>query len=278
MNWVSPNVSMVGSLSAMRCFRGLTLTRCLILGALLWGSAGVVAAEARIAVAANFRDTAEAIAARLEAESPHRYEVIAGSTGKLASQIINGAPFDVFMAADRRRPQALVDRGLAVADSQQIYALGELGLWWPGGSDTPTLDALASMQARSVCIANPAFAPYGEAAWALLQSADLAPDWLQSVVRVDNVNLVAGLIAEGHTTAGFVARSSLMSGKRQGTVVAADEDVLWFAERAPVDQAMVLLTRAEKNTAARHWVEQMQAAPIRELIQRDGYLLPVEQD
>ena len=278
MNWVSPDVSMVGSLSAMRCFPGLTLTRCLILGALLWSSAGAVAAEARIAVAANFRDTAEAIAARLEAESSHRYEVIAGSTGKLASQIINGAPFDVFMAADRRRPQSLVDRGLAVADSQQIYALGELGLWWPGGSDTPTLDALASMQARSVCIANPAFAPYGEAAWALLQSADLDPDWLQSVVRVDNANLVAGLIAQGHARAGFVARSSLMSGKRQGTVVAADEDVLWFAEQAAIDQAMVLLTRAEQNVAARHWVEQMQTAPIRELIQRDGYLLPVEQD
>ena len=278
MNWVSSDVSMVGSLSAMRCFPGLTLTRCLILGALLWGSGGTLAAEARIAVAANFRDTAEAIAARLEAESSHRYEVIAGSTGKLASQIINGAPFDVFMAADRRRPQALVDRGLAVAGSQQIYAVGELGLWWPGGSGTPTLDALASLQPRSVCIANPAFAPYGEAAWALLQSADLDPDWLQSVVRLDNVNLVAGLLAQGHARAGFVARSSLMSGKRQGTVVAADEDVLWFAEQAAIDQSMVLLARAEKNTAARHWVEQMRTAPIRELIQRDGYLLPVEQD
>ena len=278
MNWVSPDVSMVGSLSAMRCFPGLTLTRCLILGALLWGSAGAAAAEARIAVAANFRDTAEAIAARLEAESSHRYEVIAGSTGKLASQIINGAPFDVFMAADRRRPQVLVDRGIAVAGSQQIYAVGELGLWWPGGSGTPALEALASLAPRSVCIANPAFAPYGEAAWALLQSADLGPDWLQSVVRVDNANLVAGLLAQGHARAGFVARSSLMSGKRQGTVVAADEDVLWFAEQAAIDQAMVLLTRAEQNVAARHWVEQMQTAPIRELIQRDGYLLPVEQD
>lgn len=278
MNWVSPDVSMVGSLSAMRCFPGLTLTRCLILGALLWGSAGAMAAEARIAVAANFRDTAEAIAARLEAESSHRYEVIAGSTGKLASQIINGAPFDVFMAADRRRPQSLVDRGLAVADSQQIYALGELGLWWPGGSGTPALDALASLQPRSVCIANPAIAPYGEAAWALLQSANLDPNWLQSVVRVDNVNLVVGLIAEGHTAAGFVARSSLISGKRQGTAMVADGDVLWFAEQAAIDQAMVLLTRAEQNVAARHWVEQMQTAPIRELIQRDGYLLPVEQD
>ena len=97
-------------------------------------------------------------------------------------------------------------------------------------------------------------------------------------MRVDNVNLVTGLIAQGHARAGFVARSSLIAGKRQGTVVSADEEVLWFAEQAPVDQAMVLLTRAEGNVAAKHWVEQMQAAQIRALIQRDGYRLVKRQN
>ena len=251
----------------------LTLFSRLTLAGVFWVGGSALAADARIAVAANFRDTAKAIAARLEAESPYRYEVIAGSTGKLASQILSGAPFDVFMAADRQRPQLLVDRGLASAATQQIYAVGELGLWWPSGAGTPTLEALATLEPRLVCMANPAFAPYGEAAWAMLQSAGLEAHWLAGVVRVDNVNLVAGLIAQGHARAGFVARSSLIAGKRQGTVVAADKAVLWFAERALVDQAMVLLTRAEKNVAAWHWVEQMQAAPIRELIQRDGYRL-----
>ncbi len=266
-------MSGVGLLQAGYWSSALTLFSRLTLASVLWAGGSAFAADARIAVAANFRDTATAIAARLEAESPHRYEVIAGSTGKLASQILNGAPFDVFMAADRQRPQLLVDRGLASAATQQIYAVGELGLWWPSGAGTPTLKALATLEPRLVCMANPAFAPYGEAAWAMLQSAGLEASWLEGVVRVDNVNLVAGLIAQGHARAGFVARSSLMAGKRQGTVVAADKEVLWFAERAPVDQAMVLLTRAEKNAAAWHWVEQMQAAPIRELIQRDGYRL-----
>ena len=267
-----------GLLYAVRCSSVLALLHLFVLASLLWTGGSALAAEARIAVAANFRDTAEAIAARLEAESPHHYEVITGSTGKLASQILNGAPFDVFMAADRRRPQQLVDRGLALAGSEQIYAVGELGLWWPKLSGTPAIDALAALEPRSVCMANPAFAPYGEAAWAMLQNAGLEASWLEGVVRVDNVNLVAGLIAQGHARAGFVARSSLIAGKRQGTVVADDEEVLWFAEQAPIDQAMVLLTRAERNVAARHWVKQMQAAPIRELIQRDGYRLPAGQD
>lgn len=270
---MSPNVSGAGLLQTQYWSSALTLFSRLTLASVLWAGGSAFAADARIAVAANFRDTAEAIAARLEAESPHRYEVIAGSTGKLASQILNGAPFDVFMAADRQRPQLLVNRGLASAATQQIYAVGQLGLWWPSGARTPTLKALATLEPRLVCMANPAFAPYGEAAWAMLQSAGLEARWLEGVVRVDNVNLVAGLIAQGHARAGFVARSTLIAGERRGTVVAADKEVLWFAERAPVDQAMVLLTRAEKNEAARHWVEQMQAAPIRELIQRDGYRL-----
>ena len=266
-------MSVARLLQAVRYSSALALLCWLLLASILLSGRSAFAADARIAVAANFRNTAEAIATRLEAESPHRYEVISGSTGKLANQILNGAPFDVFMAADRRRPQQLVDRGLALAGSEQIYAVGELGLWWPKLSGTAAIDALAALEPRSVCMANPAFAPYGEAAWAMLQNAGLEASWLEGVVRVDNVNLVAGLVAQGHARAGFVARSSLIAGKRQGTVLADDEEVLWFAEQAPVDQAMVLLTRAQSNVAAQHWVRQMQAAPIRELIQRDGYRL-----
>ena len=98
-------MSGVGLLQALRFSPALAVLGRCMLASVLWSGGSAFAAEARIAVAANFRDTAEAIAARLEAESPHRYEVVAGSTGKLASQILNGAPFDVFMAADRQRPQ-----------------------------------------------------------------------------------------------------------------------------------------------------------------------------
>ena len=115
-------MSGAGLLQGSRSSPALALLGRFMLASVLWSGGSAFAAEARIAVAANFRDTAEAIAARLEAESPHRYQVIAGSTGKLASQILNGAPYDVFMAADRRRPQLLVDRGLASATNQQIYA------------------------------------------------------------------------------------------------------------------------------------------------------------
>ena len=101
---MSPDVSGVGLLQAEYWSSAVTLLGRLTLASVLWAGGSAFAADARIAVAANFRNTAEAIAARLEAESPHRYEVIAGATGKLANQILNGAPFDVFMAADQQRP------------------------------------------------------------------------------------------------------------------------------------------------------------------------------
>ena len=253
------------------------LARTLCAG-LLWAclSQGAESAEARIAVAANFRNTALLIAEALQRASPHRYEIIAGSTGKLASQILNGAPYDIFMAADRDRPQQLVDRGLAVVGSQQIYAVGELGLWWPGVSGTPTVDALATLEPRSVCIANPAFA-YGEAAWHSLARADISAVWREGILRVDNINLVAGLVAQGHVSAGFVARSSLISGMRNGSVRVNESEVLWLAGDAALDQMMVLLKGGENNPAAQFWLDQMQASPVRELIRRDGYRFPGEE-
>jgi molybdate transport system substrate-binding protein len=245
--------------------------RGLVLLFFLWGSGDVTAANARIAVASNFRDTALIVARYLEANSPHRYDIIAGSTGKLASQIMNGAPFDVLMAADLDRPQQLMARGFAVPESYFIYAVGELGLWWPDASVPVTVSALRDLDPRSVCIANPAFAPYGQAAWRVLNNADLETEWLNNIVRVDNINLVTGLVAQGQAKAGFVARSAVIAGTRKGSVAADSGDLLWLSEDFAIEQALVVMERARDNTAVEYWIEQMQTSAIRELIRRDGY-------
>ena len=251
------------------------LARTLCAG-LLWAclSQGVESAEARIAVAANFRNTALVIAEALQRVSPHRYEIIAGSTGKLASQILNGAPYDIFMAADRDRPQQLVDFGAAVAGSQQIYAVGALGLWWPGVSGTPALTALANLEPRSVCIANPAFAPYGEAAWHLLARAEIDSAWREGILRVDNINLVTAWVAMGQARAGFVARSAMIAAQRQGEAVVVPDEVMWLDEHPPIAQAIAVMKRAEENPAAAFWVRQLRSAPVQAMLVRDGYRVP----
>lgn len=264
------------SLAWMKCgVMGRIFLRGLAIGIVLFGSNKGWAADARIAVAANFRETASAIAQYLEVHSAHRYEIVVGSTGKLAGQIVNGAPFDILMAADERRPQQLVDLGIALPDSQVVYAIGELGLWWPDAASRIVIDALEALDPREVCIANPAFAPYGEAAWAVLNRSGIASRWLQRIVRVDNINLVTGLVAQRQVKAGFIARSSLVAGLRTGSVSVDPSEVLWLSDQPGIAQALVVMRRAADNTAAQFWVEQMRAEAVRDLIRRDGYKVPL---
>ena len=233
--------------------------------------------EARIAVAANFRDTAEAIALHLEAHSDYRYDIIVGSTGKLASQIINGAPFDVLMAADRVRPQRLVEEGFAVADSLRTYALGELGLWWPEAGQPIAISDLSALDPRDICLANPTLAPYGSAALTVLREAGFSETVLAGLVRVDNVNLVTAMVAQRQVRAGFIARSARVVASKRDNVLMNETEILWLSDHEPIHQALVLLNRAQENAAAHFWVEQINHPAIRALIQADGYQLrPLE--
>ena len=241
---------------------------------LMWVTVSTHGAEARIAVAANFRDTALAIAEHLENNSSHRYQIISGSTGRLASQIINGAPFDIFMAADQQRPRELESRGLVVAGSVMPYALGELGLWWPDAPNALNVAQLAALPAGQVCIANPAFAPYGEAAMTILKAAPLDANWLDGLIRVDNINLVTAWVATGQARAGFVARSAMIAAQRKGEAVVVPDEVVWLDEHPPIAQAMAVMKRAEENLAAAFWVRQLRSAPVQVMLVRDGYRLP----
>ena len=252
---------------------GLAITL-LMFWLLKWGIVPAGAAEAHIAVASNFRATALKIAEHLEQYSSHNYQLITGSTGKLTGQIINGAPFDVFMAADQRRPRLLIERGFAEAASFQVYVEGQLGLWWPNGPEGFDLESLSVLEPQQVCIANPAFAPYGEAANELVLAAGFNPKWLAKTIRVDNVTVVTAMVAQGHVRAGFVARAAMLAAARQSRFSVDERDILWLVGYPPVLQGMVMLERGRKNPAAVYWIEQMNSIAIQELLLRDGYDLP----
>jgi ABC-type molybdate transport system substrate-binding protein len=97
------------------------------------------------------------------------------------------------------------------------------------------------------------------------------------MVRVDNVNLVTAMVAQRQVRAGFIARSALVVAAKRDTVQMDETEVLWLSDHEPIDQALVLLDRAQHNPAARFWVEQIDHPAIRELIRGDGYQLrPLE--
>ena len=238
------------------------------------------AEEATIAVAANFRATAEVIARQLEDISPHRYQVIAGSTGKLASQIINGAPFDVLMAADTERPRVLIQRGLARAESLRVYALGQLGLWWPGAPANATSEDIVSLAPGTVCIANPTVAPYGRAAQQVLTALGAPPEWINQTIKADNIGMVTALVMGGFAQAGLVARSSLIEVEREGQQIISPKEVMWFDQRQHdgIEQGMILLERGRNNPAALQWVDYIQTEDVADLLRLHGYDLAMEID
>ncbi len=229
------------------------------------------AGEVRLAVASNFLAPVQVIAATFEAESGDEVLVSSGSTGKLYAQIVNGAPYDLFLAANSREPERLEGEGLIQPDSRYTYALGVLALWVPEAGDDVAADArtaFATTAGRRVAIANPRTAPYGAAAEAVLKDWNLPASLKARLVRGENVSQAYQFIASGNVAAGFVALSQLLDPKRPpaGRFWRIDKNLY-----PPIRQQVVLLKRAAHNPAAEAFWHYLRSAPVRERIAAFGY-------
>ena len=201
-----------------------------------------------MAVAANAAEAVEALAAEFERESGHRVTLSVGSTGKLYAQILHGAPFDVFLAADQERPRLLVEQGLAVEGARMTYAVGRLVLWSPDAEVEASAETLRAGSFRRLAIANPDLAPYGAAARETLHKLGLWERLRSKVVLGENVGQSFTLAASGNAELGFVALSSVFSWPNES------EGNFWEVPghfHRPIRQDAVLLNRARKNPAAR---------------------------
>jgi len=232
----------------------------------------VSAAEVRVAVASNFLAPLETIAEALAQAGGPAVRASAGSTGRHYAQIVNGAPFDVFLAADRERPRRLEAEGLAVAGSRFTYARGRLVLWAAPGQALPEtgLAGLDPAQVRRFAIANPRLAPYGRAAAEALRHAGLEEALEGRVVHAENVGQALQYVATGNASHGLVALSyargpSPPPGER--ALVPAD----WHA---PVGQDAVLLRNAPSPAAAREFLEFLRSDAAAAILSDYGYAPP----
>jgi len=164
----------------------------------------------RVAVASNFAGAAQRVAETFEQASGHTIELVAGSTGKHYAQIVNGAPFDVLLAADRARPERLEQDGHAVPGSRVTYALGRLVLWSP---DAERVDAAGEVLRRGdyrhLALANPRLAPYGQAARETLGHMGLLQVLEERLVYGENVGQAFAFVESGAAELGFVALSQV---------------------------------------------------------------------
>lgn len=230
----------------------------------------VFAGRVTVAVAANFTGVARELVPLFEQETGHRVKLSYGSTGKLYAQIQHGAPYEVFLSADVVRPQRAIKEGLAVQGSDFTYAKGKLVLW---SADPDLFDQgsgpefLASGSFARLAIANPKTAPYGQAAFQYLQSQGLWLSMKKKVVRGDSIAQTFQFVATGNAQLGFVALSQIKSWQgRAGSLWEPSEQQI-----APIEQQAVLLTRGEKNPAARAFMLFLKSDKAQAVIQSAGY-------
>jgi len=221
--------------------------------------------DARIAVATNMVTAMDALETDFETQTGYEISVSSGSTGQLYAQIVQGAPFDVFLAGDQERPRLLAERGIGVAGTQHIYARGRLLLWsaypdyfGPGG---PII--LEAGEYRHLAMANPDLAPYGLAAYQSLMSLGLYEALSDRIVMGANIGQTYSLIASGNAQLGFIASAQM-----------PDTGSVWIVPDSlhdPILQDAVLLQRASENPAARAFMDYLQSEPARAILRANGY-------
>ncbi len=226
------------------------------------------AEEVTIAVAANFTDATREIAPLFEQATGHTTRISFGSTGKLYSQIEHGAPFEVFLAADVKRPEKAEAAGLAVPGSRFVYAKGKLVLW--SARPDRFSDGEAFLQRgefEHLALANPKTAPYGLAAEQVMSHLGLLERLRPKLVQGDSIAQTFQFAATGNAEAGFVALAQVKGWKGD----AGSQWVIPDADYAPIDQAAVLLKKGESNPAAVAFLEFLRSDAARAVIERYGY-------
>jgi len=225
----------------------------------------VPADELRVAVASNVAGTLEELGRLFESETGHSLRLSAGSSGIHYTQIVNGAPFDLFFSADAERPERLLQEGIALQIGD--YAIGQLVLW---SSDQQLIDdegtVLQRGNFRRLAIANPAQAPYGAAARDTLLALNLWKSVQPKVVQGENIAQTLQFIESGNAELGFIAASQYEALGARGSAWQVPAEL-----HAPIRQSFALL---KDTPAARALVEFLNTPTAHALFERSGYLLP----
>lgn len=227
-----------------------------------------------VAAAANVQFALEEVKAAFAAQEGAEVKAVYGSSGKLASQIRNGAPFDAFVSADMAFPDSLVRWGFGVG-AVRPYAHGLLVLWTLRADVDPGrgLPALAEAAVKRVAVPDPALAPYGREAMAALAKAGLAEAVKPKLVYAQNIGQASQFILTGAADIGFNAKSVVLAPDMQGKGRWADLD---RASYTPIAQGAVALKYGLENNPGltKKFVDFLHSGKARAVFARYGYVLP----
>ncbi|MDG3085021.1 molybdate ABC transporter substrate-binding protein [Vibrio hannami] len=234
----------------------------------LLGAFQASATEVRVAVANNFYGPLKELARDYQQQSGDSVVISTGSTGQLYAQIINGAPFDIFLSADAARPAKLVEAGLA--SEPFTYALGRLVLW---SSDSQLLKkgaaSLTINNFKHLALANPKLAPYGYASVQVMEKAGVYSELKSTLVEGKNLSVVYQFVVTGNAQAGFLAMSQIY---KDSEFIDGSYWIIPEQMYDPIRQNAVLLKSAQNKNASNSFIEYLKSERARKIIVDFGYL------
>ncbi len=248
------------------------LSRILLTVLLLTTQTFAAAETTLVAVATNFTQPMVKIAELFHQATGYTAKLSFGSSGKIASQLQNGAPFEVFLSADEDKPLKLEQTGVAVAGSRFTYAFGTLVLWsaQPGFVDDQG-QILGSGAFKHLAVADPKLAPYGSAALAVLEEKGLQEKLQPLLVLGENIAQTHQFVSTGNAELGFVSLSQVID---NGKISQGSGWIVPSNLHAPIRQDAVLLENGTDNPAAIELMAFLKSPQARSIIEQYGYGLP----
>ena len=228
--------------------------------------------EVQVAVAANFTGPMQVIAPLFESDTGHKTSLSFGATGKFYAQIVNGAPFEVLLAADDETPARLEREAQAAAGSRFTYAIGKLALW----SANPHLvdakgEVLKKGGFKHIALANPKTAPYGAAAVQVMSKLGVIDSLRSLFVQGENISQTQQFVSTGAAELGFVAYSQVI---KNGKIGSGSGWLVPGHLYDPIRQDAVLLAKGKNNSAAVALLAFLKGDKAKSVIQSFGYELP----
>ena len=244
-----------------------------ILSFLLFFSQSIFAQQTTVAVAANMKDAFAEINTAYKAAGNSDIRIVYGSSGNFTAQIMNGAPFNLFISADEHFPIELSKKGKTI-DEGVVYAIGKLAIISKNSArmslaNDKTELMRAINKANKIAIAKPELAPYGKAAIEYLKAEGLWDIAKDKLIYGDNIGIATMYVVTGAADLGFTALSLAKSAE-----VAKETHFILVNSKLyePIKQRMVLIKGAPPEATALY--QFMQSPAAKSILQKYGYSTP----
>ncbi len=236
----------------------------IFLAIFLLSSSPVLSSEIIVATASNALKVVRELARTYQELEGTEVRIVSGSTGKLYAQIVNGAPYDVFLSADKERPHLLEQKGIGIKGTRFTYARGVLVVWTRDGITLHSIEDLTDPRIRLVAIANPDTAPYGRAAIEVLENRGLLDRLRGKLLYGENVSQALGFALTGNADASIVALSTVHG--TTGRIFRIDPSL-----HSPIEQDAIAL---RDSPQALKFLKFLRSPRAQSLFEKYGYIVP----